>query len=145
MADPKRVRAGKRARSKGKAFELACCAALRKKGYGMRRAQQYRGTETSADLVHDGSDKPAFPMLVECKNYARPPSDEQIAKWLVRAIKDAGHENVCVLLRYGPKRDIWVAWIQFAYDWLCPGPGTPIRLYGMPNSFMFVMLPLSRY
>lgn len=48
--DPKRVRAGKLSRRKGKVFERLVCKMFRDAGFTAERSQQYKGNADSADI-----------------------------------------------------------------------------------------------
>lgn len=92
----------KNSREIGKRFERQVAHLFESYGWPTRRAQQYKGTETSADLASD------FPLPIECKCRVTR-SNNQVMTWLRRAESDAGNRRAVVVwkMAFG---DIWAAY-----------------------------------
>ena len=90
---------GKSSRDKGKRGELELVAELRRLGFGsVRRAQQYCGTESSADIL--GLEK----IHVECKRC----ESLSIYKAMQQATRDAGETQDIPVVMHRRSRQPWL-------------------------------------
>lgn len=98
---------GKSSREKGKQGERELAAELRRLGFdSARRAQQYCGTESSADIL--GLER----VHIECKRCEA----LSIYKAMQQAIRDAGETQDIPVVMHRRSRQPWLA-IMALEDW----------------------------
>lgn len=126
--DPKRVRAGKLSRRKGKVFERLVCQMFRDAGFTAERSQQYKGNADSADIQVK-----EFPNWhFECKHS----KVVQLEKWCDQARTDAGGIKAwAVIYKQDRCEPMFVAN-------LCYYHFTNAERYSVDRSLQVIVLPL---
>ena len=95
---------GKSSRARGKVGERELAAVLTEAGYPARRAQQYRGTESSADIACELLE--LLGLHIECKRTERLLFNE----WWETVVADAGNKKTPVIC-WRKDRGDWIAFI----------------------------------